>query len=337
MSQISPPLRILLAGSVLFLAAWFVLLKPGASETVPAPSAPPAANAGGAPATTGPGKTVESAREAVNAVNARSAAKPGAAASAVKPGAATPAPAAAAKPEAVDPKLPKPVAKALEDGKVLVLMFWNPKAGDDRAVRRELREADSHRGRNVHFHVAHVNKVARYESITRGASVEQSPAIVVVDGKRQAQVLAGYSEHAAIEQAISDALRTGATGPTAAYLKKVDAVCARGETAVAALPRPTTVAGVSTFLTQAAAVGAASTSDFKAVKAPAKYRAFARDYAAASTAAVAMLKKAAVDAKAVKTPQQGQTLALGVVAKANALTGPLKRKYGRYNLQSCLG
>ena len=53
MSQISPPLRILLVGSVLFLAAYMVFLRPGGgTDTVaPAPATTPAApvNAGRRP------------------------------------------------------------------------------------------------------------------------------------------------------------------------------------------------------------------------------------------------------------------------------------------------
>ena len=63
-SQISPPVRILLIGAVVFLAAWFTLLRPK-SETVPPPTTSttttPVATA---TPQTGLGKAVDAAKKA---------------------------------------------------------------------------------------------------------------------------------------------------------------------------------------------------------------------------------------------------------------------------------
>src|SRR3954466_13741251 len=123
------PVRILLAGAVLFLAAWFTVLRPKA-ETVEPPPATPAATATATPA----------------AAHAKSG-------SAVKPS-ATPAPDAPAIPAAalakLPPDAPAPPAAALaklpRDGagallarKTVVLgviadgpTHWRPLADDDR-------------------------------------------------------------------------------------------------------------------------------------------------------------------------------------------------------------
>src|SRR3954471_18879136 len=75
MSQISPPMRILLIGSVVFLAAWFAFLRPGGSTdtaTPPAP-APPATVQAPPSAKSAPGKAVESATSAAKAAEAADA------------------------------------------------------------------------------------------------------------------------------------------------------------------------------------------------------------------------------------------------------------------------
>ena len=100
-----------------------------------------------------------------------------------------------------------PVAKAVAEKKVLVMLFWNPKAADDRAVRRELRTVGSRHRKEVVVHVADVKDISRYAPVTRGVNVEQSPSVVVVGRDRQATLLEGYSDREAISQAVYDALR----------------------------------------------------------------------------------------------------------------------------------
>jgi len=176
MSQISPPVRILAVCAVALLAAWMLFLKP---KPVTAPAAPPA-TATQAPAATAPAT------------------------------ATTPANATAAAPanDAATATLPRPVRAAVREHKVMALLFWNPKAADDRAVQRELRDATAGR-EDVVVHAAPVSDISRYGAITRGVDVQQSPTVVVVDRTRNAEALVGYHEHAAFEQSIDDALRAG--------------------------------------------------------------------------------------------------------------------------------
>ena len=53
-----------------------------------------------------------------------------------------------------------------------------------------------------------MQRFGRYEKITRGATVAQSPTVVVVDRDRQAETLAGYADRVSIDQLVDDALRT---------------------------------------------------------------------------------------------------------------------------------
>jgi hypothetical protein len=213
MSQISPPMRILLVGSVLFLAAWLTVLKPGGgNDATPAATSPatPAVQDPNASTSTPLGSAVQSANGASSAQTAANAAHGDETQAAAGTTAAPAGQAVAAGAPSADVSslgLPKKVAKAVADQKILVMLFWNPKAADDRAVKREMRNVGSRHKRTVAVHTANVNNIARYAALVPKASVQQSPSVVVVGHDRQATVLSGYSDQMAIEQVVSDALR----------------------------------------------------------------------------------------------------------------------------------
>ena len=66
---------------------------------------------------------------------------------------------------------------------------------------------DRHGGKVV-VHAAPMQRFGRYQQITRGATVAQSPTVVVVDRERKAETLVGYVDHVSIDQLVDDALRT---------------------------------------------------------------------------------------------------------------------------------
>jgi hypothetical protein len=222
MSQISPPIRILLVCALAFLAAWMLFLRPKDDAGTPAAATPAAQSdrpveAAGAKADSIAGKAVEKANEATAAQDARAEELAGGAATTPSaPGAtattaADPA-AAGAKPGKLTKKaataggLPIRVLRALGDRKVVVLLFWSPKAAEDKAVRKALTGIDRHKGK-VLAHATHVKRIAAYQQITRGADVEQSPTVVVVDRNRKVETLVGYVDRVSIDQAVTDALR----------------------------------------------------------------------------------------------------------------------------------
>ena len=102
--------------------------------------------------------------------------------------------------------LPLRVLHALADHKVVVLLFWSPKAAEDKAVRKALGGIDRHKNK-VLAHAAHVKRIAAYGQITRGADVEQSPTVVIIDRNRKVETLVGYVDRVTIDQAVTDALR----------------------------------------------------------------------------------------------------------------------------------
>ena len=213
-SQVSVPVRVMLVLAVMFMAAWMTVLKPKAEVIPPAEPAPQSA----------PGAAVDAAQGAVDAVDQRNTAAgasvgvgPGStpatgSAPATTPSQGTqPAPAAAEAVEAAEEGgLPLKVLRGIADRKVIVLLFWNPKAADDQAVRRELKGIGAHANKGkVLVHVAPLEKVSNFQQITRGANVDQSPTVVVVDGNRQVETLVGFNDRATIHQAVRDALRAG--------------------------------------------------------------------------------------------------------------------------------
>ena len=226
MSQISPPIRILLVCAVAFMAAWMLFLRPSTEAGTPAVEAPvPAANrpveAGGATANSAAGKAVEAANNASAAADARveriesgteTAADAGQAANAQATTstakgaekAASGKPGKVAKGDAGG--LPLRVLKGIADRKVVALLFWSPKSVEDQQVRKALRGIDRHDGK-VLAHATHIKRIAAYQQITRGANVEQSPTVVVIDRNRTVQTLVGFVDRTTIDQAVTDALR----------------------------------------------------------------------------------------------------------------------------------
>lgn len=229
-SQISPPIRILLAGALVFLAAWFTVLRPKADAAPPVPSAPGNVNTS-APAVTGAGKAVEAAKAAAGTEQASGSAPATAtAAPAAKPVANTasvPALSAAAL-----KKLPNDVAEALQQRKVLVLgvlsgasATWRPQSDDDRFVKNALRRVNRYHG-NVLVKRVPLAELFNYAPIVNDLKVNQTPSIVVVDRDLHATVLAGYVDRITINQAIADARQDSIDRLIKdPYLRKVNAVC----------------------------------------------------------------------------------------------------------------
>jgi hypothetical protein len=220
MSQISPPIRILLVCSLAFLAAWMLFLRPKDEAGVPSAATPASesqpVDAGGTDAQSSAGQAVESANEAAAAQDARAeelsgettTIDPGTAPSTSNSSSGDPS----AEPGKLTPKaaaaggLPVRVLQALGKHKVVVLLFWTPKAAEDKAVRKALAGIDRHDGK-VMAHATHIKRIARYGQITRGADVAQSPTVVVVDRNRKVETLVGYVDRPSINQAVTDALR----------------------------------------------------------------------------------------------------------------------------------
>jgi hypothetical protein len=94
-------------------------------------------------------------------------------------------------------------AKAVADGKKVVILFQNPNGLDDRAMRGVVRELDA-RTRAVVL-TDHVDTVDRYGSMVEDLGVSQTPAVVLIDRRGNARLIEGYVDTDTLTQAVADA------------------------------------------------------------------------------------------------------------------------------------
>ena len=217
MTHVSRPLIGLLAATVLVFVLWVVALKPGGSSS----------GANGSPSQ-GLGQyqsDINAAHHAVatsNASNARAGgADPVPAATTSTPAVKAPVRHAAvtttAKPSAAVKLRVKPagatstaarlsaVQLALHSHKVVALLFYNPSAPDDRAVRQELAGVPA-RGGKVFKLAIPLNEIESYMAITSEVPVNFSPTLVLIAPNGHADEIVGYADPFEISQRVDDAL-----------------------------------------------------------------------------------------------------------------------------------
>jgi hypothetical protein len=204
MDHVSRPLLAVLVATVAFFALWVVALKPSSSSTTGRSSGLGAYKS-----------AINQARHAVATSNAANTAEGGGVAT-------TQATSGAARHDAAPrsqstshargtltarttASSPASVTKALNAGKVAVLLFYNPAATDDKAVKQELAAVPTHSGKVVKLALP-LSGLARYKAITNQVPVLVSPTLVVVDTSRQASTIVGFADRFEISQRISDAL-----------------------------------------------------------------------------------------------------------------------------------
>jgi hypothetical protein len=195
MANLPRPLIGLLVATVAFLAVWTIALKPSSSS---GPAAKPSTPAP-APAAAGASKPQPTTSTASHAAGVAKTAP----AKAAKPAKAAPKPAvthAASTSQRV-----ALVKGALVDHKVLAVLFFNPAASDDQAVKRELAHLPVHGGKVVKLAVP-LNELAQYPVITNQVQVTESPTLVLIDPQRQADMLTGFVDQLELNQRVADAI-----------------------------------------------------------------------------------------------------------------------------------
>jgi hypothetical protein len=122
------------------------------------------------------------------------------------------------------------VEKALAQGKIAVVLFWNPKGADDEVVHLDLKILQLvHSGaltrlipnirrlyKREGFEVdkpiavfeAEAKQVTAFGSITRNVQVNQTPTILIINKRGQTTTLTGLTDVYSIEQAIEEALHS---------------------------------------------------------------------------------------------------------------------------------
>lgn len=294
MSQISPPIRIVLVAVIGLIAAWMLFLRPK-TEDVPAPTPAPAT----APGVTGLSNAVDKAKEAsktsdeANDKVQKATGEEGAAAS--KDGKAGSKDSVAPQfvtgrelplePLTADETkgLPKKIVTALDERKVFVVGVFDTKesrwarmASDDRRVRRELEKANRYKGQVVLSQTS-LGELSKLNAVVGDAGVTQSPAVVVVDRNRKATVLNGFVEVNAINQAIADARRNSTeVRITDPYVRQLNRTCANLFLRMERLNAPTTKAGIKPALRQFERLMASYGAAFVSLKGKSKYHPIAK-------------------------------------------------------------
>ncbi|HEX4187559.1 MAG TPA: hypothetical protein VHY83_06665 [Solirubrobacteraceae bacterium] len=120
------------------------------------------------------------------------------------------------------------VERALKEGKIAVILFWNKRGADDVAVnlelqlleavhhiikprantpkvRRELRAYNLELNKPFAAFVARADQVASFGTITHGAHVYGTPTILIVNKKGQVRTITGLTDAYSIEQTIDEA------------------------------------------------------------------------------------------------------------------------------------
>lgn len=100
--------------------------------------------------------------------------------------------------------LPSDVARALNANKIVVLFFYEPAASDDQATRAAIRAVRS-AGRGVALFQDTVSRISDYRRVVGALGISQSPAMVVIDHNRKAELLQGYLDSGTIRQTVRDA------------------------------------------------------------------------------------------------------------------------------------
>jgi hypothetical protein len=96
------------------------------------------------------------------------------------------------------------VEAQLAQGKIAVILFWNPKGSDDRSVQGALRSFRGFRSR-VALNEALPGQVASFGSITRGVQVYGTPTLLFINKQHKVITLTGLQDRYAIAQAIAEA------------------------------------------------------------------------------------------------------------------------------------
>jgi hypothetical protein len=203
MDQVSRPLLGLLAAAVAVFALYFLALKPGSSTSGGS------AATGQSPAALS--SAVNKARGAVAASNAASVAHGG---TIPATSSATTAPSTTVQsgPSSTHLKLatsPKSrldsVQKALKAKQTLALLFYNPLAADDRAVKGELASVPVHGGKVFKLAIP-VSELSRYPVVTQQVPITSTPTLVLINPNQQASTIVGFSDRFEIAQRVADAL-----------------------------------------------------------------------------------------------------------------------------------
>jgi hypothetical protein len=97
------------------------------------------------------------------------------------------------------------VEAQLAQGKIAVILFWDPKGADDRVTQKALRSLRGNSSLKIAIDEASASQVASFGTITRGVQVYGTPTLLFVNKQGHAVTLTGLQPAYAIAQAVREA------------------------------------------------------------------------------------------------------------------------------------
>ena len=88
---------------------------------------------------------------------------------------------------------------------MLALLFFNPAAADDRAVKAELAAVPA-RGAAVFKLAVPLSELSRYPVVTSQVPVNVSPTLVLIDRHRRAVTIVGFADRFEIRERVQGAV-----------------------------------------------------------------------------------------------------------------------------------
>lgn len=103
--------------------------------------------------------------------------------------------------------IPKDVATAMLDRKVVVVLLWSPRGATDRKVKKSIDRLKKSQPKSaVAVFTDSSKQVSDYSFIA--GDVRQSPAVLIVDRNFNVKAFQGYVDYTSILQAVREARRT---------------------------------------------------------------------------------------------------------------------------------
>jgi hypothetical protein len=114
-------------------------------------------------------------------------------------------PAPKATPATGTPAQQATVEHQLQQGKTVLILFWNPRGADDVAVHKELPAVQHALGGKIAVDYASASQVGSFGTVTHAIQVTQTPTLLIVNPHGQTTVLTGLTDAFSIEQTVGEA------------------------------------------------------------------------------------------------------------------------------------
>ncbi len=100
------------------------------------------------------------------------------------------------------------VQQAMSAHKAVAMLFYNPAAADDVAVKQELATIPTHRGEVVKLTIP-LSEASNFTPVTQQVPVNFSPTLVLIAPNGKVGEIVGFSDQFEIAQRVADALAAG--------------------------------------------------------------------------------------------------------------------------------